>query len=144
MASGTIPTTRADIFINNSVYNYNANDLTFYTDNGTKTIFRSLFDNIIPKIISSYVQSDNNRLSDITISFYLTNVSSKLPTDLPAVTNEWVYSYGKFICRRYSTAQDTIDAKILLFAYNSNKIAVKTIQNNNEGEWGIIEPAPMT
>ena len=61
------------------------------------------------------------------------------PSDIPANEAKWKYATGKFIIRYRNSLNGKVDATIILYAYNTNNIAMKAIGDSVAvGSWLIL------
>lgn len=81
----------------------------------------------------------HRQMSGYTGAFYLS--ATAVPSDLPAQTNEWKYAHGHFHIR-HSNATGVADGEIVLYGFNTNRIAIKNMANNTvTSNWAIINGA---
>lgn len=89
-------------------------------------------DESIEKAILSFIQQHKGQ--NVEASFILDGVT--IPNDIPDRTVEWMYCSGKYIGR--NSFDDVYDGHIILFGYNSNRIACKPISNGDSvSSWDI-------
>lgn len=81
----------------------------------------------------------HRQMNGYTGAFYLS--ATAVPSDIPAQTNEWKYAHGHFHIR-HSNATGVADGEIVLYGFNTNRIAIKNMANNVVTDnWAIINGA---
>lgn len=81
----------------------------------------------------------HRQMNGYTGAFYLS--ASAVPSDLPAQTNEWKYAHGHFHIR-HSDSKGVADGEIVLYGFNTNRIAIKNMANNTvTSNWAIVNGA---
>lgn len=91
-------------------------------------------------LVDSFKEFARAHSAEPTISFEgIGYISGGTQSDLPAVSTIWTYATVKFIVR-FAEALGREDGTIILYGYDSNKIAMKAIANGTaRSGWLILE-----